>query len=436
MGKTYRKRSKRRTRKRRCKHGKLKRSVRTKRGGRRRCKKKKRKSKRKRRHKMGDCPTGMVEDIQNCGYYTPCKDQYGICRTKRGKRLSEVMSLQELATRRLLKRNTKEPVFTLNYNLPKQPPLAPKGYYLTSPTYPGRQIDIRSIQTMRDMEERDRVTKDLSKLLLKAIRDGNTEMVRMLINRGVDVDIEQEEIFRDEEDEEDEIDDDMFEIETEAGQTALMIASRRGRIEIVEMLIKAGANMNAKDFDGNTALFVDPDMSIDPIVETDIATLLIENGANMNIKNFSGNTALMFAIMFSSYRVAKLLIEKGADMETKNNKGNTALMEASNFNRIEIVTLLIEKGADVNAKNDKDGSTALMIASNRGYTELVTLLIEAGADVDETDRKGRSAIEYAISKGHTEIARLLKQEQTEALIKHLKDSGYDSDSDVVRMLLR
>ena len=77
------------------------------------------------------------------------------------------MSLQELATRRILKQNPQEPVFTLNYNLPKNPPLAPKEYYLTSPTYPCK-FDIRSNQTIRDMIERDRVTDDISNLLLKA----------------------------------------------------------------------------------------------------------------------------------------------------------------------------------------------------------------------------------------------------------------------------
>ena len=71
---------------------------------------------------QGDCPPAMVEDVQNCDYKFPCKDENGICRSKRGLRLSEVMSLQELATRRLLKQNTKTPVFTLNYNLPKSPP--------------------------------------------------------------------------------------------------------------------------------------------------------------------------------------------------------------------------------------------------------------------------------------------------------------------------
>ena len=64
-------------------------------------------------HPNGDL-TASDEDIKNCDYKFPCKDQNGICRSKRGLRLSEVMSLQELATRRLLKRNTKEPVFTLN----------------------------------------------------------------------------------------------------------------------------------------------------------------------------------------------------------------------------------------------------------------------------------------------------------------------------------
>ena len=102
------KRMKRRTR-RSCKYGKLKRPVRTKKRGKRRCRKsKRRKSRRKNKRKsykmdyqgpLGGCPPGMVEDIKNCGYVTPCKDQNGICKTKRGERLSEVMSLQELATR-------------------------------------------------------------------------------------------------------------------------------------------------------------------------------------------------------------------------------------------------------------------------------------------------------------------------------------------------
>ena len=97
--------TKRRKRRKSCKHGKLKRPVRTKKGAKRRCKKNTRKS-RKRKYKMdfqgsGDCPPGMIEDIQTCSIYTPCKDQNGICKTKRGQRLSEVMSLQELATRRL-----------------------------------------------------------------------------------------------------------------------------------------------------------------------------------------------------------------------------------------------------------------------------------------------------------------------------------------------
>ena len=219
-----------------CKNSKLKRPVRTKKGGKRRCKKS-RKKKSRRKYKMysqgsrGDCPPGMEEDIKNCGIYTPCRDQTGICRTKKGKRLSEVMSLQELATRRLLKSNPQEPVFTLNYNLPKHPPLATKGYYLTSPIYPNTKFDIRSNKTIHDMEERDRLTK-LSNFLITASRYGNTDVVRMLIKAGANVNLT-----------------------NILGQTPLMEASERGHTEVARMLIKAGADLNARSkYGGYTAL--------------------------------------------------------------------------------------------------------------------------------------------------------------------------------------
>ena len=246
----------RKYRRRSCKNGKLKRPVRTKKGGKRRCKKSRRRSSRKRKYKMdyqgplGGCPPGMVEDIKNCGYVTPCKDQNGICKTKRGERLSEVMSLQELATRRLLKRNTKEPVFTLNYNLPKQPPLAPKGYYLTSPTYPGK-FEIRSIRTMKDMEERDRVTKELSELLMQESKRGNIDIVRMLIEKGADVNVQ-----------------------NKNGTTPLMFAS----------------------FDGHT----------------EVARMLIENGADVNIKSDNGKTALKYAMKYNKKKIVSLLRQAGA----------------------------------------------------------------------------------------------------------------------------
>jgi len=247
------KRMKRRTRRRSCKHGKLKRPVRTKKGGRRRCKKSKKRSRRKFRMDYqgprGGCPPGMVEDIKNCGYDTPCKDQNGICKTKRGKRLSEVMSLQELATRRLLKSNPQEPVFTLNYNLPKHPPLVTKGYYLTSPIYPSTKFDIRSNKTIHDMEERDRLI-ELTNYLSLTVRKGYTEFI--------------------------------------------------------ESLIKAGANVNSTNNVGMTPL-----MEASSFGHTEIARILIENGADLNARSkYGGYTALQYASRHGHRDIVKLLIEE------------------------------------------------------------------------------------------------------------------------------
>tara|TARA_B100001057_G_C22811464_1_gene935606 strand:- start:132 stop:1202 length:1071 start_codon:yes stop_codon:yes gene_type:complete len=355
MGKTYRKR---RTRKKRCKHGKLKRSVRTKSGRKRRCKKRKsrkrKRKSRKRKYKMdyqgprGGCPPGMVEDIKNCGYVTPCKDQNGICKTKRGKRLSEVMSLQELATRRLLKQNTKTPAFTLNYNLPKQPPLAPKGYYLTSPTYPGK-FDIRSIHTMNDMEERNRVTKELSDLLMQESWKGNTEEVISLIKAGADVNAK-----------------------GKYDDTALIEASGRGNTEIVDLLIKAGADVNNKNKYGHTAL-----IEASGREHTEIVDLLIDAGANINEQaRGNGHTALMYASKKGHTDVVELLQQRGAKVNTEDEEGNTALIEASYRGYTDIVELLIKARADVNIKN-KYGYTALDYA--RGNQQIADLLLQHGA---------------------------------------------------------
>ena len=382
----------RKYRRRSCKNGKLKRPVRTKKGGKRRCKKSRRRSSRKRKYKMdyqgplGGCPPGMVEDIKNCGYVTPCKDQNGICKTKRGERLSEVMSLQELATRRLLKRNTKEPVFTLNYNLPNNwlPPLAPKGYYLTSPAYPGRQIQVRSNQTMKDMEERDIVTTDLLHSLIYESEEGNIDLIRLLIQRGADVNKKDD-----------------------FGRTPIMYASYTGQTEVVRILLDNGAYVNEIDSQDITALMLASQGEQD---NTDTVKLLIDRRADVNMKDNTGNTALMFAIRGgANTEIVKMLLYNGADVNVQNEiTKQTPLLYASSVSNTEIVKMLIQRGADVHKQN-KFGYTALIEASRKGKIDIVKLLIYKKVDLNVKDSYGNTAIMFAHSNKHTEIVRLLRK---------------------------
>ncbi len=121
------------------------------------------------------------------------------------------------------------------------------------------------------------------------------------------------------------------------------------------MLIGAGADVNAKNKRGYTALMLATQRG--PI---EIVKLLIEGGADVNVMS-----------------------EDDPKPKTKKDRVEpslvfTALEIASRRGRTEIAKLLIDAGADVNARDYK-GATALMWASNEGHTEIVNLLKEAGA---------------------------------------------------------
>jgi uncharacterized protein len=118
-------------------------------------------------------------------------------------------------------------------------------------------------------------------------------------------------------------------------------------------------------------------LALDPIREM---VTLIRHGADVNAKDDDGQTPLLFAAGSSSPEIARLLIEEGAEVNARDIDGWTPLLSAVLWSKTpEIVTLLIDAGADVNAK-DNDGWTPLMIAAQHSSTpEIVTVLVEAGA---------------------------------------------------------
>lgn len=99
----------------------------------------------------------------------------------------------------------------------------------------------------------------------------------------------------------------------ENGDSALMIAARDGKIEVVKELIEAGADVNHKNDDNNNALW--PACRSE---NTEIIELLIAGKTDMDNQNANGSTALMYAASAGKEQVVRLLLKYGANPKLKN----------------------------------------------------------------------------------------------------------------------
>jgi TPR repeat protein len=107
---------------------------------------------------------------------------------------------------------------------------------------------------------------------------------------------------------------------------------------------------------------------------------LLEYGADVNAKNENGFTALMFAATLGHAEVVDILIKAGADVNAESSERTTALMGAATTGEAEIARVLIRAGADLNASSTF-GDNALRTALDMGRTNVVQALLDAGADV-------------------------------------------------------
>ena len=175
-------------------------------------------------------------------------------------------------------------------------------------------------------------------------------------------------------------------------QALFCSAVTHGKIELAEVLIKAGVNVNCLDKDGTPILLRAQTL--------EMIKLLLNAGADVNLngKNI-GWTMLAYNLLSNNHDAeekVRLLITAGADVNAKMNRGRTALMSIveNHSHKITFVKLLIAAGADINSKDDK-GETALMFAVRRYSIELIELFINAGADANVKNNEGQTLLDIA-----------------------------------------
>ncbi len=202
-----------------------------------------------------------------------------------------------------------------------------------------------------------------------AVETGNIDIVELLIEYGADINVREQ--ISDE-------------------RPMLGIAADNESYELVALLVESGADINAVDNDNFSAL-----MYAAMHGNIDITAYLVRKRADLNIKSYFGNSAILLAaknLKYSNlkseenpyYKIIRIFgeSEKYVDYNVQNEEGWTCLMYAAKYGHILLVKYLLEKGAEPNAylyEPDSEGNTALRMANYYRYNEIADLLIEAGA---------------------------------------------------------
>lgn len=190
--------------------------------------------------------------------------------------------------------------------------------------------------------------------------------------------------------------------------TDLLSAARAGDAARVAVLLAAGANADAADPEGRTALTA---AALGDHV--DVARVLISAGADPDLQDAARNNALLVTGETGSVAMLREVLRASPDVTRTNRFGGTALIPAAHRGHLGYVReLLATTRVDVNHVNDL-GWTALLEAVILGdggpvHTEIVRVLLTRGADRDLADLAGVTPLQHAQRAGYRDMVRLLR----------------------------
>lgn len=251
--------------------------------------------------------------------------------------------------------------------------------------------------------------------------------------------------------------------------TALLFAARQGALDVVRVLVAAGADVHQTSVDGSSPLLVAAQNG-----HYEIARFLLDHGANPNQANRNGWTPLYLAVTNRNALTTavpapsaegvldfiKMLLDGGADpnhrikAETEVHQANTSLwlkeagatplLRAALCGDLTVVRLLLAYGADP-LIGTFDNTTPLMVASGVGWAdgftfeysedqtlELVKLLLDTGAGVNDANEDGITALHGAAYKGANNVVQLLVDRGADLAAKD-KGEDYGFGVSTVRM---
>jgi ankyrin repeat protein len=189
----------------------------------------------------------------------------------------------------------------------------------------------------------------------------------------------------------------------------LHAAAAAGDVAAIEQLVADGEKPNVQDSHSRTPLMVAAFRR-----QQTAAQALLRLGANPNARDEDGYDVITVAAINHDVEMLKLVLAGGANARAVVGRDNgSALISAAQLGFADIVRALLEANADIDHVNGR-GWTALITAvvlgnGSKQHIETVEALVAARADGDIKDQQGKRAIDYARSRGYTDMVRILEK---------------------------
>ena len=192
---------------------------------------------------------------------------------------------------------------------------------------------------------------------------------------------------------------------------ALLDAANQRNTPAISALLKTSKGqklLEARDARGRTPLLVSTWLD-----DQNSAQVLLQAGADVNAKDNQHDSPYLVAGAEGRTQLLRWYLEHNAKLEDTNRYGGTAIIPAAEKGHLDNVRVLIDAGLNLNHVNNL-GWTALMeaiVLSNGGprHQAIVVALLEAGADPNIPDHQGITPLAHAKQRQQTAMVQLLNQ---------------------------
>jgi len=190
-------------------------------------------------------------------------------------------------------------------------------------------------------------------------------------------------------------------VQNSTGETPLFWAVKHDGATTARTLLRANANLHARDSLGNSALHSAVSWNARNSVNA-----LLDAGINVNVHNLNGTTPLHDSVRLGLTDIATVLINRGANLEVRDSAGNTPFMEAVRAGYVGAAELLARRGAFTMTRNS-NGDTPLHFAIMNHDSACINMLLNMGVSIHARNTRNRTPFQIALTQSPGMLSLLL-----------------------------